>query len=110
MQKFQKLKTTSEKKTRIVQLFSRVVILLCGGNIDITVLGRCIDRGLAAEGRLVKITVQTPDQPGGMSSVVNIISELGGSIKDVHQERAWVTTSAFQVQVISILNREYSRM
>ena len=31
-----------------------VVVLLCGGNIDITMLGRVIDRGLAADGRLIR--------------------------------------------------------
>lgn len=32
----------------------RVVLLLCGGNIDTTIFGRCLERGLAAEGRLLK--------------------------------------------------------
>ena len=35
----------------------RVVIPLCGGNIDTTVLGRCLERGLAVDGRLVKFSV-----------------------------------------------------
>lgn len=43
----------------------RVVIPLCGGNIDTTVLGRCLERGLAADGRLVKFTVTVSDRPGG---------------------------------------------
>jgi hypothetical protein len=34
--------------------FFRVILLLCGGNIDTTVFGRCLERGLAAEGRLLR--------------------------------------------------------
>ncbi len=33
----------------------KVVVALCGGNIDITVLGRVIERGLAADGRLIQV-------------------------------------------------------
>ena len=47
----------------------RVVIPLCGGNIDTTVLGRCLDRGLAADGRLVKFSVTISDRPGGMAEL-----------------------------------------
>ena len=51
-------------------IFSRVVIPLCGGNIDTTILGRCLDRGLAADGRLVKFSCTISDRPGGMSELV----------------------------------------
>lgn len=54
-------------RSHAVTIFSflRVVIPLCGGNIDTTVLGRCLERGLAADGRLVKFTVTVSDRPGG---------------------------------------------
>ncbi len=45
------------------------MIALCGGNIDTTVLGRCIDRGLAADGRLVKFSVTVSDRPGGIAEL-----------------------------------------
>lgn len=32
----------------------KVVLLLCGGNIDTTTFGRCLERGLASEGRLLR--------------------------------------------------------
>ena len=51
----------------------RVVIPLCGGNIDTTVLGRCLDRGLAADGRLVKFSVTISDRPGGMAELTGYI-------------------------------------
>ena len=51
-------------------IFSRVVIPLCGGNIDTTILGRCLDRGLAADGRLVKFSCTISDRPGGMAELL----------------------------------------
>ncbi|XP_037955991.1 L-threonine ammonia-lyase-like [Teleopsis dalmanni] len=68
----------------------RVVILLCGGNIDTTVFGRCLERGLAAEGRLVKFNVEVSDRPGGIHELCEILSTLGVSIKDIMHERAWL--------------------
>lgn len=68
----------------------KVVVLLCGGNIDTTVFGRCLERGLAAEGRLVKFNVEVSDRPGGIHELCEILSELGVSIKDIMHERAWL--------------------
>ena len=53
-------------------IFSRVVIPLCGGNIDTTILGRCLDRGLAADGRLVKFSCTISDRPGGMAELLRL--------------------------------------
>lgn len=67
-----------------------MVVLLCGGNIDTTVFGRCLERGLAAEGRLVKFNVEVSDRPGGIHELCEILSSLGVSIKDIMHERAWL--------------------
>uniref|UniRef100_A0A1A9WQ56 L-serine deaminase n=1 Tax=Glossina brevipalpis TaxID=37001 RepID=A0A1A9WQ56_9MUSC len=68
----------------------KVVCLLCGGNIDTTVFGRCLERGLAAEGRLVKFVAEVSDRPGGIQELCEILSSLGVSIKDIMHERAWL--------------------
>lgn len=47
----------------------KVVVPLCGGNIDVPVLGRVIDRGLAADMRLVRFVTTVSDRPGGISSL-----------------------------------------
>lgn len=78
----------------------RVVLLLCGGNIDSTILGRCLERGLAVLGRILKFTVTVSDRPGGISELTKLISSIGVSIKDIMHERAWVSTDVFSVQVI----------
>jgi len=77
----------------------RVVLNLCGGNIDTTILGRCLERGLAAEGRLLKLSITVSDRPGGISELCRLISSIGVSIKDILHERAWVMNDVFSVEV-----------
>lgn len=54
-----------------------MVIPLCGGNIDTTVLGRCLERGLAVDGRLVRFNVTVSDRPGGIAELTKLISSIG---------------------------------
>jgi len=76
-----------------------VVVPLCGGNIDTTVLGRVLDRGLAADQRLVNFYATVSDRPGGIARLTGLLAEEGASIKDIYHERAWLHTSVDQVQV-----------
>ncbi|XP_062509854.1 L-threonine ammonia-lyase-like isoform X2 [Corticium candelabrum] len=77
----------------------KVVIPLCGGNIDTTLLGRCLERGLAADGRLCRFVVTVRDTPGGCAELTKILSEMGACIKDIFHERAWVYSDIFSVEV-----------
>ena len=52
-----------------------MVLRLCGGKIDSTVLGRVIDRGLAADGRLLEFSVIVTDRPGGLQELVTLVAE-----------------------------------
>jgi len=90
----------------------KVVLPLCGGNIDTTLLGRCLDRGLAADGRLITFNVVVSDRPGGIAELSKLMSNVGVSIKDIVHERAWVKTSTFAVGVRILAetrNRRHSR-
>ncbi|KAA3677143.1 threonine dehydratase [Paragonimus westermani] len=76
-----------------------VVPILSGGNIDTTVLGRVIERGLAFEGRMCRFSVIVSDRPGGIAEMCCVLRDLGVSIKDIFHERAWLKSSIFSVQV-----------
>lgn len=76
-----------------------VCVPLCGGNIDTTVLGRVLDRGLSADNRLCNFYVTVSDRPGGIAKFTELLSKEGASIKDIYHERAWLHTSVDQVQV-----------
>ena len=54
-----------------------VVIPLCGGNTDTTVLGRCLERGLAADGRLCRFLVTVSDRPGGIAELTKLLAGIG---------------------------------
>lgn len=58
-----------------------VVVPLCGGNIDTTVLGRVIDRGLAADKRLIRFGATVSDRPGGIARLAKDMADCGVSIK-----------------------------
>ncbi len=77
----------------------KVCVLLCGGNIDTTVLGRVIDRGLAADSRLIRFSATVSDRPGGIARLAKDMAELGVSIKDIYHERAWLYSRVDQVVV-----------
>jgi threonine dehydratase len=76
-----------------------VAIPICGGNIDTTTLGRVIDRGLAADYRLVRFVATVSDRPGGIAKLTTLLASSGASIKDIYHERAWLHSSVSNVQV-----------
>lgn len=53
-----------------------VAVILCGGNIDTTVLGRSLERGLAADGRLVKFCVNLADKAGSLGALTQLLEQL----------------------------------
>jgi len=63
------------------------VAVLSGGNIDMTVLGRIIERGLAADGRLTRLRVDLPERPGSLARLLTVIADAGASIKDIAHDR-----------------------
>ena len=65
-----------------------VVCLLSGGNIDVTILSRVIDRGLLMSGRTCQLMIELVDKPGQLKNVSRIIADLGGNVISVHHERA----------------------
>ncbi|CAF3664411.1 unnamed protein product [Rotaria socialis] len=81
----------------------KVVIPLCGGNIDTTVLGRVLERGLVADKRLVKVWLTVSDRPGSLAHMCKLFSTAGASVKDIYHERAWLKSDMFSVQIQVVL-------
>ncbi|XP_045453268.1 L-threonine ammonia-lyase-like [Melitaea cinxia] len=77
----------------------KVVCILSGGNIDTTTLARALERGMAAEGRLIKFKVTVSDRPGGMAELCGLLSNLGVTLRDCIPERAWVKGDVFSVEM-----------
>lgn len=66
----------------------KVVCVVSGGNIDVTILSRVIKRGLMNTGRSASLCIELMDKPGQLEMVSKIIAECGGNVISVHHERA----------------------
>lgn len=66
----------------------KVVCLVSGGNIDVTILSRVINRGLQNAGRLADLTIELLDKPGQLVGVSKIISDLGANVVSVNHNRS----------------------
>ncbi|HWE04023.1 MAG TPA: threonine ammonia-lyase [Tepidisphaeraceae bacterium] len=65
----------------------KVVLCLTGGNIDVTLISRIIERGLAADGRLCRVIAYISDRPGSLAHLLTVIAQTGASIKEVSHDR-----------------------
>lgn len=77
----------------------KVVLPLCGGNIDLNTLDRVIERGLASEGRLCRFTATISDRPGGLARFAGLVAEEGASILDITHDRAFADEDITTVAV-----------
>ena len=65
----------------------KVVAVLAGGNVDMYLLGQIVDKGLAAMGRLVKLSILLPDRPGAFKDIVDEITAANANIVEVVHDR-----------------------
>lgn len=66
---------------------ARTVAVLAGGNIDVTLIGRIIDYGLAIFGRFLMIEVTVPDTPNQLANVLQVCGEMGANISQIEHFR-----------------------
>ena len=69
----------------------RVVSVISGGNIDVNLVARVIERGLVKDGRLVRIRVALLDKPGQLARVSSIVATHRANVIEVHHTRAFAT-------------------
>jgi threonine dehydratase len=67
----------------------KVVLTVCGGNIDPAILSRVIEKGLVHDGRLTRFTAVISDRPGGLAELTRVVAGSGASIKDIEHDRAF---------------------
>ncbi|MGC2402757.1 MAG: threonine ammonia-lyase [Acidobacteriaceae bacterium] len=67
----------------------RTAVLVCGGNIDVSLLARIIERGLVKDGRRVRIRVHLADRPGALHHLTKILSDQRANIVETLHNRAY---------------------
>jgi len=65
----------------------KVVPILCGGNVDMYLLGQIVAKGLATMGRMMKIFILLKDKPGALKEVVDELATLSANIVEVVHDR-----------------------
>ena len=68
---------------------ARTAVLVCGGNIDVTLLSRIIERGLVQDGRLIRLRIHLLDRAGALQDLTGIIAKHGVNIVDTLYNRAY---------------------
>jgi threonine dehydratase len=77
-----------ERKVRGLE-GKRAVAVVSGGNIDVNVVARIIERGLVKDGRLVRINVALQDKPGQLARVSSVVANLRANVIEVNHSRAF---------------------
>jgi len=78
---------------------ARVALVLSGGNIDVTVLSRIIERGLVKGGRLVRLRVSLRDRPGELARLAALIAEERANILHIEHDRAFSDAPVGEAEV-----------
>ena len=77
----------------------KVVLALCGGNIDLSMLDRVIDHGLVADGRRWRFSTRVSDRPGGIARLSAVIAAAGANVREIVHDRAFSGPDVFSTSV-----------
>lgn len=76
-----------------------VVMIISGGNIDPNLLAKIIERGLAKDGRLVRIRTLVRDRPGELARVCQHVAATEANILEVTHNRAFANLQVGGVEI-----------
>ena len=76
-----------QKKTSLSG--AHTAVLVCGGNIDVTLLSRIIERGLVQDGRMIRLRIHLLDKPGALAELTLLIAKYRANIVDTLYNRAY---------------------
>lgn len=74
---------------RVAAPGSCACVLLSGGNIDVNLLSRIIERGLSKAGRLIRLYVEIHDRPGALAKLLERLAATGANVLEVYHQRAF---------------------
>ncbi|MDB4893810.1 MAG: threonine dehydratase, partial [Firmicutes bacterium] len=86
-----------------------VCVVLSGGNIDVNVMSRIIERGLVKGGRYMRLTTFVPDRPGGLQRLLATVAAAGANVIEVHHERWLNKATVGEVEIDLSLETRDSR-
>jgi len=72
---------------RKLSLGKKTCVILSGGNIDLNIISKVIEKGQIRKGRLVELSIVVDDTPGSLSRLTKVIADLGANVLEVHHDR-----------------------
>jgi threonine dehydratase len=88
-----------------------VVVVLSGGNVDITFLARIIEHGLVEAGRYLRLSINLPDKPGSLRDVLDIIASARANVITIQHHRVGSTISLGETEVeIDLETRDHKHI
>ena len=78
----------------------RTALVVSGGNIDVNLLARIIDRGLAKSGRTMRLRVLIPDVPGTLAGLLANVATTGANVLSIHHDRRATAISSTAVEIV----------
>jgi threonine dehydratase len=76
-----------------------VAVVLSGGNIDVNLIARIIERGLVKDGRLVRLRVTLRDRPGALAQLTGLVAQGRANVLHIHHDRAFSRTRVGESEV-----------
>lgn len=76
------------------------VVVVCGGNIDVNMVARIIERGLVFDGRVARLKITVRDRPGSLAMLTRAAARLGANVLDIRHRRAFADISMGDVEIV----------
>ena len=80
-----------------------IVIVLSGGNIDMTMLTVILERGLEYDGRLARLKVVIPDKPGNIAKLASLVAKQQANILEIYQHHSISEVDIGETEVEMVL-------
>ena len=77
-----------------------VAVVISGGNIDLNLMSRIIERGLSADGRVVRLRVRVRDRPGALARLTQTVAAAEGNVLEVYHRRGFADISVPDVEIV----------
>jgi threonine dehydratase len=81
----------------------KAAMLVCGGNIDVNLISRIIERGLVKDGRLVRLSVTVTDRPGALARLTEIVARHKANVVEIEHNRAFIKSALGDTAVEIVL-------
>ncbi len=76
------------------------VAVISGGNIDVNIIQRIIERGLVREGRVAHLMVKMRDRPGSLAHLTGMVAQAGANVLEIAHRRAFAEISVGEVGIV----------